>query len=201
MTEQTEYIDLYDLRHQATGKTQARGAAMPQDCCALVVSFWVRDGAGRLLLEQRAAEKRWFPLYWECGGGSVRAGESAFDAVRREVEEELGFSAPEERWRYLGELDNVETLEGVYFHHWNVSYLVQLDEETPAPRRQREEVADSRWYTVDELDALLEDEAAPVTKYTRRLYRSYRAVLAAPLYTPGQKKPKPPKQKQERQGV
>lgn len=192
----SERVDLYDWNHQATGRTKERSDPLEEGYCVLVVSFWVRDSEGRLLLEQRSAEKPWFPLYWECGGGCVHAGEPAFDAVRREVQEELGFSAPEEQWRLLGDMDNVETLDGVYFHHWNITYLVELNEPAPAANRQREEVADARWYTVEELDALIGSADAPVTKYTRRLYRAYRAVLAAPMVTPGQKK-KPKKEKQD----
>lgn len=188
MEQLIELVDLYDLNHQATGLVKERRQPTDEGHCVMVVSFWVRDREGRLLLEQRSPEKRWFPLWWECGGGSVHAGESAFAAVRREVAEELGFSAPEERWRLLGDLDNIETLEGVYFHHWNISYLVELEDAAPTPVLQQEEVAAYRWYTPAELDALLADGSAPVTKYTRRLFGAYRSLLAAPLEVPGQKK-------------
>lgn len=192
----SEWIDVYDLNHQATGKIRERSTPHDEASCALVVSFWVRDRDGRLLLEQRSGEKEWFPLYWECGGGCADAGETAFEAARREAEEELGFSAPESQWRLLGELDNIETLDGVYFHHWNVTYLVQLEASAPAAKCQPEEVAEAKWFTLEELDALLAEESAPVTKYTRRLYHAYRAVLAAPMTVPGQRK-KPKKEKQE----
>lgn len=181
-----EYVDLYDLNHQATGRVMERDQEVPRESCVMVVSFWVRDSAGRLLLEQRSGQKRWFPLWWECGGGGVLAGETGFDAVRREVREELGTEVPEQRWRFLGELDNVEVLEGQYFHHWNLSYLVELEEEAPALRLQLEEVAGVRWFTVEELDAFLA-QGAPVTKYTRRLYEAYRERLSSPMTQPGQK--------------
>jgi 8-oxo-dGTP pyrophosphatase MutT (NUDIX family) len=45
----------------------------------------VRDDTGRVLLCQRADTGN-----WEIPGGSVEVGESALDAVRREVEEETG---------------------------------------------------------------------------------------------------------------
>lgn len=187
-----EYVDLYDLGHQATGRTMERGGELPRDCCVMVVSFWVRDGRGRLLLEQRSGEKRWFPLWWECGGGGVLAGETGFDAARREVLEELGIEIPDSRWRLLGEMDNVEVLEGQYFHHWNLSYLVQLEEDVPALRLQAEEVSGVRWFTVEELDGFLA-RGAQVTQYTRRLYGRYREQLSAPMAWPGQKQ----KRKQE----
>jgi 8-oxo-dGTP pyrophosphatase MutT (NUDIX family) len=45
----------------------------------------VRDDTGRILLCRRVDTGN-----WEIPGGSVEAGESALDAVRREVEEETG---------------------------------------------------------------------------------------------------------------
>ncbi|MCD7856862.1 MAG: NUDIX domain-containing protein [Clostridiales bacterium] len=180
-----EYVDLYDLNRQATGRVMERGSELPEGYCVMVVSFWARDKAGRLLLEQRSPEKQWFPGWWECGGGAVQAGETGFDAARREVQEELGLTAPDSCWRLLGDLENAEVLEGRRFHHWNVAYLVETEGE---PVLQREEVAAVRWFTMEELDAfLLED--VPVTKYTRRLYQRYRAQLGQPMIT-GQKRPK-----------
>jgi mutator protein MutT len=56
-----------------------------------VVAAVVRRG-DRLLLGQRPAEKRYGGL-WEIPGGKVHPGESDADAVRRELEEELGLTA------------------------------------------------------------------------------------------------------------
>jgi 8-oxo-dGTP pyrophosphatase MutT (NUDIX family) len=192
----SEWVDLYDRSHQATGRVMERTQEVDGQHCVLVVSFWVRSADGRLLLEQRSPEKEWFPGYWECGGGGALAGESPYDAVQREVTEELGLHIPEGNWRLLGEMDNEEVLEGRYFHHWNCSYLVETTQPEPELALQREEVAATRWFTIQELDALLADPEAPVTKYTRRLYAAYRPVLAAPMAAPGQKPKKrlPPKE-------
>lgn len=175
----TEWIDLYDLQHQATGQIHPRGQQVPPGRCTLVVSFWIRDGAGRLLLLRRSGEKRWFPDWWECGGGCARAGETGYDAVVREVAEETGLTPPPRAWRYLGELENVEDLEGVHFHHWNLSYLAALEDPFPTLTLQREEVAQGRWFTPEELDAFLDSDL--VTVYTRRLWVAYRSALTAPL--------------------
>jgi 8-oxo-dGTP diphosphatase len=52
----------------------------------------VMESNGRLLLCRRPAEKRHGGL-WEFPGGKVRRGESDLEAVRRELEEELGVEA------------------------------------------------------------------------------------------------------------
>ncbi len=54
-----------------------------------VAAAVIYDAEGRFLLAQRPAGKA-FEGYWEFPGGKVEAGESAADAMRRELREELG---------------------------------------------------------------------------------------------------------------
>ena len=53
-----------------------------------VAAAVIHDAAGRFLLAQRPPGKA-FEGYWEFPGGKVEAGESAGDAMRRELHEEL----------------------------------------------------------------------------------------------------------------
>lgn len=53
-----------------------------------VAALIVRDG--RVLLCQRSADRAWHPGVWDLPGGHVVPGESAADALVREVREELG---------------------------------------------------------------------------------------------------------------
>lgn len=174
-----EMIDLYDLNHQATGHTLPRGAAVPKDYCTMLVGFWVRDCKGRILLEQRSSQKRWFPSYWECGGGSAHAGETAFDAVVRELAEELGLYPTPSCWRLLGEFENKEVLENIYFHHWCLTYMVTLPEESPDLFLQDEEVQAARWLEPKELPDFMEQQN--VTDYTRRMWARFSSQLLEPV--------------------
>ncbi|MDO4879241.1 MAG: NUDIX domain-containing protein [Neisseria sp.] len=54
-----------------------------------VVAGIVSDGLGRVLLSSRPPGKP-YAGYWEFAGGKVEAGESEFDALKREFWEELG---------------------------------------------------------------------------------------------------------------
>lgn len=52
------------------------------------------DSTGRYLLGQRPEGKP-YAGYWEVPGGKIEAGESVFDALKRELQEELGIDIQE----------------------------------------------------------------------------------------------------------
>lgn len=47
---------------------------------------------GRILLQHRTNDAPTFPGYWAFFGGGIEVGESAEEAIRREILEELGYS-------------------------------------------------------------------------------------------------------------
>lgn len=54
----------------------------------IAVALLVRDGL--VLLVHRHPSRRWYPDCWDLVGGHVEAGESPYEAVRRECLEEIG---------------------------------------------------------------------------------------------------------------
>jgi 8-oxo-dGTP pyrophosphatase MutT (NUDIX family) len=69
-----------------------------------VAAVLIRDGAGRVLLQQRADGRHWGIL-----GGALDLGESPEDAARREVREEAGLE--------FGALTLVDVYAGPAFSH------------------------------------------------------------------------------------
>ena len=111
-------------------------------------SVFLFDNEGRMLLQQRAADKYHSPRLWTNACCSHPApGESVIDAAQRRMKQELGISTrltPQFKFTYRAELENglVEhEIDHVFFGTWDG----QLK---PDPR----EVMDTRWLSLAELD-------------------------------------------------
>lgn len=104
----------------------------------LVVAALVeRDG--RVLLSQRRADQS-LPLLWELPGGKVEPGESPEQALRREIDEELGCAA------------RVEAIYDVVFHAYEDFDLYMLVYSCTLEGEPRAvEVADVAWVPTREL--------------------------------------------------
>ena len=101
-----EIWDLYNLNGEIIGE-HTRGTMMPENGYHLVVHVWIRNSEGKYLMTKRSANKKTFPLTWECVGGSVLQGEDSFTAALREVREEVGEEDYKRAKFVLGEKDRV----------------------------------------------------------------------------------------------
>lgn len=86
-----EWIEVCTPGGHPTGVKKSR-TAIHADGDWHVASFvWVFDAAGRVLLQRRAPHKAVWPGRWDASAaGHVTAGETAVEAARRELAEELG---------------------------------------------------------------------------------------------------------------
>ena len=122
-------------------------------------SIFLFDEEGRMLLQQRAADKYHSPQLWTNACCSHPApGESISDAAQRRVMQELGIApdlTPQFKFTYRAQLENdlVEhEIDHVFFGQWDGKV-------NPNPA----EVMDTRWLSIAELDAEI---AAASEKFT-----------------------------------
>lgn len=134
-------------------------------------SVFLFDAQGRLLIQQRAGEKRLWPLYWANSCCShPRAGEEMEEATVRRTQEELGVLAEVDfvyKFRYQA---NYKDLGAEHELCWVYIGLTREDEVRPNPS----EIASWRFLTPDEVDALVADEDADVAPWFRMEWRELR---------------------------
>ena len=110
-------------------------------------SLFIFNGQGELLLQQRAADKRLWPLYWSNSCCShPREGESMEIAVERRLEQELGFRTSLEfiyKFEYQARFKDLgaeHELCSVFIGHYDGEVAVNPTE-----------VAAWRWQNIQEL--------------------------------------------------
>lgn len=84
------------------------------------VSFiMLANSKGQLLLHQRSANKKAYPLYWSgAAAGHLASGETYEEAARREMKEEIGVEAKLEFvGKFFAEEDN--EMVGVFLGHYD----------------------------------------------------------------------------------
>ncbi len=86
-----ELWDIYDENKQPTGRTMVRNDwnMQPGDFHLTVLAI-IKRPDGKYLITKRAKTKAWAAGHFEVPGGGVKAGETSFEAVCREVKEETG---------------------------------------------------------------------------------------------------------------
>ena len=119
-------------------------------------SLFVFDGAGRLLLQQRAAGKRLWPGYWSNSCCShPRSGETLDHAVTRRLEEELGLACP---LRHLFTFTYHARFGAAGSEHELCA--VYAGRSDAAPRVNEHEISAWRWIEPEALDAELAADPA-----------------------------------------
>jgi isopentenyldiphosphate isomerase len=139
-----ELVDLYDENRLPLGKTAERSASKGPGELRLVVHVCVFDRRGRLLIQQRAAEKFIFPNLWDVSvGGGVDAGETSRRGAEREVREELGVSL---------DLSGLRPSVTVNFDGgFDDFYILTKDLSLEGLTLQEEEVQAVRWASLEEI--------------------------------------------------
>lgn len=133
-----ELWDLYNDKREKTGVTHQRGTPIPKGCYHLCVSVWLTNRQEEFLLSQRHPAKE-YPLYWECTGGSVLAGENSIEGALREVKEELGIVLNEKDGKLIYQVRRDNTQD--FYDVW----LFPCDMEIKDLCLQQSEVVAAKW--------------------------------------------------------
>ena len=134
-------------------------------------SVFLFNAAGELLLQQRSAGKRLWPLVWSNSCCShPRRGEDVLDAARRRVAEELGIDCEVE---FLYKFEYNAAFGDAGAEHELCWVLAGQHDGDPQPNPN--ELAAWRWLTPAGLNAELNDDPDGFTPWLRLEWRRLRA--------------------------
>jgi len=150
-----EVWDLYNENRELVGRDHIRGEEIPEGCYHLVVHAWIRNSKGEFLISQRSADRKSFPLMWECVGGSVTKGEDSLTGALREIEEEVGLVLPAEKSKLI-KTEIRKYVDGVRFADILDVWLFDYEGEVDLSKATTKEVAQTKWMTKDEMREYLD---------------------------------------------
>ena len=119
--------------------------------CAAALIF---DGDTRIFVQRRSPDRRLFPGAWDVVGGHLEPGETALEALRREIHEETG-------WRLdaiLGELEPVTYTGDDGLTRVEEDFLVRVEGDLARPRLEAGKHTEYRWIGRHEVPDLFDPD-------------------------------------------
>ena len=140
-----ELLDIIDEKDNITGDKVERSRVHELNLWHHHVFAWIMNYDGKILLQQRAFNKKTSPGKWSRTGGHVDAGETCDEAVKREVFEELGLTVS--RIENIGKYKSFEEE-----HYITYGYIIFTNMKEEDYVVQKDEVNDIKYFTIEELE-------------------------------------------------
>jgi isopentenyl-diphosphate delta-isomerase len=134
-----EYLDIVDTNDYVIGTKRRSEIYALKMSSFRVINLFIKNTSGQLWIPRRAATKRIFPLCLDVSmGGHVESGETYFEALSRELKEELNMEIRNYQYSFLGKLTP---------HGNNVSAFMKVYEiqSNKSPDYNKKDFVDSQW--------------------------------------------------------
>ena len=144
-----EYLDLYDVNKKLTGEKIVRGKGKPQvpeNNYINIVIIFMQNSEGKFLFQITSKEKG---NEIATTGGHVKSGQTSYEAILAEVDEELGLDISKEDVKMIDSY-----IFGVAF--MDVYYL-NKDINISDLKLQDDEVESVEWFTIDRIKELINE--------------------------------------------
>jgi 8-oxo-dGTP pyrophosphatase MutT (NUDIX family) len=117
-----------------------------------VVGAVILNPQGEAFVQKRSGERRLFPGCWDIVGGHVEAGETLYDALRREIMEETG-------WQLTGIIALLGQFDWSFENQDRREFdlLVTVDGNLADPQLEWAKHSEFRWLKLDEIEILKEN--------------------------------------------
>ena len=164
-----EKIDIYDKNRKYTGKTIIRNNGkidLQQGEYIIVVKCWIINEKNEVLLTQRRQDKLNGGT-WEPTGGMVISGETSIEAIKRELNEEIGLNI-ENRNIQLIDKDKEE-------HCFRDMYIIKDSIPLNEIHFNDGEVTDAKYVSIDEFRHMIETNE--ISKWNESFLELYKKII------------------------
>ena len=143
-----EFLDVINDKGEKTGEVVTREYAHKNGILHRVIHVWIINDKHELLIQRRSATKEWAPnkLYVSMGCHII-SGEDNFQAIIREMDEELGIDARPlmDGLKHIYAFRERCEMDGMVEDEIYDVYILKLDVDADALNLQDEEVASVQW--------------------------------------------------------
>ena len=160
-----ELLDIVDEQGNLTGEVMDREKVHDLNLLHWEVAVFVINNKKQVLLQKRAATKRFNPNKWGLCAGHVDSGENIEDTALREVEEEIGL---ELSLNDLHILEKMEVKKRESNSHLTRIYYVVCNEDKF--KVQIEELSEVKWFNIDDIINMIKNNDESLTLKSDRLY-------------------------------
>lgn len=172
-----EYFDVLKEDGEYAGRVEKREDCHKYGLWHKAVALYIINSKDQVLLQKRSNKKKLWPNLWDItAGGHVLAGEFGFQAIIREIKEELGIEVNKDDILFIGASTSVNEKGDVINKHFNEYYIVNKDVEISELNLQTEEVSDAKWFEKEEILNKIENNYEDITDkigcwdYLKRYY-------------------------------
>ncbi len=152
-----EYIDIVDQQGHPIGKRATKSEIHSKGHLHNTVHLWLYTANGDVLLQQRAASKRIYPLLWDVSvAGHINAGETIEDGLIRETKEELGITVTQDQLVKIGVFESFQCYpNGITDNEFHNTFIAKTQVSISNMDIQVDEVEAIKFVSIDEFLKLL----------------------------------------------
>ena len=162
-----EYFDVLKENGEYEGRIETREICHEKGLWHKAVAMFMINSKGQVLLQKRSANKKMWPNMWDMtAGGHVLAGEFGFEAIIREIQEELGIEINKNDILFIGSAVSTNIKGDVINRHFNEYYIINKDVDETSLKLQSEEVSDIKWFDKEEVFRRIQNNYEGLTEKT-----------------------------------
>lgn len=165
-----EYLDIVDENNNLTGNVVERKEVHEKRLFHRHISCWIMNNKGEILLQRRSYTNKKNPGKWAKSGGHVNSGETVLQALKRELNEELGIVVND------NQIIELEIFKSEKEHYFSYNFLILVDDKIEY-KLQKEEVEEVKYFRIEELENCKNDDNFVFYKWTLEDYKKQLDIL------------------------